>query len=173
MKHKKVIASILAAVLLCTIMIASGLADSSWREEQLKKFEEMQHSSIHANISNGGFYYLKSSKFYVRKVTGVDMDGNFILGSWERVYNRSDVGFDEVDDVTLPGTAVCFAYSFDVRLGTDFPYSGVFWNKPDIRVSDIDIETGGAVRTASITIKVDNVTVVNETNCASHSDWTP
>ena len=75
--------------------------------------------------------------------------------------------------MAFTNSAVSFAYSFDVSLGTDFPYSGVFWNKPDRRVSDIDIELDGEVRTADITIKVDGTTVVNETNCSSHSEWTP
>ena len=170
---RKTIACILAVVLLCAAVMVPAFADSARREEQLKKFEEMQHSSIHVTITNCGFYHLKSSKLYVRKVTGVDSDGNFILGGWEKAYSRNGVGFDSVETVVISGTAVSFAYSFDVSLGTDFPYSGVFWNKPDRRVSDIDIELDGEVRTADITIKVDGTTVVNETNCSSHSEWTP
>jgi len=170
---KKFIAVLTVLCLLCAVMIFPASADSARREEQLKKYEQMQHSSIHVNIANNGFYHLKSSKLYIRKVIGVDGNGDFILGGWERVFNRSDVGFDHVDDVTLSGTAVCFAYSFDITIGTDFPYSGVFWNKPDTQVSDIDIKTSGGVRTASITIQVDGKTVVNESNCSSHSEWTP
>ena len=173
MKFIKTIALILAVALLCTAMIFPAFADSSRREEQLKKYEEMQHSSIHVTIANHGFYYLKSSSLYVRKVTGVDGDGNFILGGWENVYSRTGVGFDAAEDVTVSGTAVCFAYSFDITWGTDFPFSGVFWNNPDKQVSDISIDLNGGVRTADITITVDGTTVVNETNCDSHSEWKP
>ena len=173
MKLKKLIACVLAAILLCTLMMVPASAESSRREEQQKKFENMQHSSVHVTITCDGGYYQKSSKLYVRKVTGVDQDGNFILSGWEKVYDRSDVPFNDTYTVILPGTSVCFAYSFDVRIGTDFPYSGVFWNKPDVQVSNITIAADGLVRTPSIKITVDGTTVVNESNCSAHSEWTP
>ena len=173
MKLQKAVACILAVILLCMVMTVPGTADSSRREEQLEKYEQMKRSTVHVTISNSGLYLMKSSKLYVRKVTGVDEEGNFILGGWERVYSESDVGMDRTDSVVVPGTGVCFAYSFDVRLGTDFPYSGVFLNDQTRDVGSVDVLLGGLVRMVECIIKIDGKINYSDFNCDSHTDWKP
>ncbi len=74
----------------------------------------------------------------------------------------------------IPGDYVQFAFSFDVTWGTDFPYSGVFWDRSSEHSWEkIYIRMEGAVRNAGVTIKVGNKTVVIESNCDSHSEWRP
>lgn len=172
MKLKKVIAFLLAAMMICMAAVFTASAESSYRDEQLKKFKTMQHKTVHANICNGGLFNLKSSKLYAKEVTGVDDEGNFILGPWKRVYNESNVS-SCTDEIVLPGTCVAFAYSVDITWGTDFPYSGVFWNKPNQMIDDIDICMYGGCRTVRVEIKVDDNTVVDNYKCSSHKEWTP
>lgn len=67
---------------------------------------------------------------------------------------------------------MAFTFSFDIKAGTDYPYSGVFWT--DIHNTDwdlIDIRLNGFCRTADIWIKEGDKVAVNEENCSSHSEW--
>ena len=79
---------------------------------------------------------------------------------------------EKLNDYTIPKKYVEFGFEFDVKDGTNWPYSGVFRTAADSEktpVEKIDIATGGAIRTASITIKVNDKEVVHETNCESHA----
>ena len=66
-----------------------------------------------------------------------------------------------------------FAYSFDIVWGTDWPYSGIFYSNLDAHPETIRIQLGGTCRMASINIMVDRRTVVDDSNCSSHSEWRP
>ena len=66
-----------------------------------------------------------------------------------------------------------FAFGFDILWGTDWPYSDVFWDKVDVPVNNIYINSSGLVRTASLKIEVNGNTVFDDWNLPSHSEWKP
>ena len=79
-------------------------------------------------------------------------------------------------DITMAGDYVSFAFSFDITWGTDFPYSGVFWNNDNIYNTDwddIDIFLNGICRAASVKITVGDEVAVFEKNCSAHKEWRP
>lgn len=170
---KKLISVLLAIILaagLITASFAESAEDDAYYRKRVAEYEDMKTHSIHVTIDRtSAWYSLKSSKFYGRKITGVAPDGSWILGPWELLstYSGPSTNF------TISWTYFAFAYSFDIVWGTDWPYSGVFWSKPDERPTHLDIYPAGSVRMASITIKLDGKTVVDESNCSSHSEWTP
>ncbi len=145
---------------------------SDFYREQLQKFEDMKKREISVEVSHNGGYVAKSSKFYARKVTGVAENGNFILGPWECVdkHTNEPMGSDEF---TLSGTYVMFAYSLDIVWGTNFPYSGVFWDNINEPVKEIYISHSGLCRCVYMRILVNGEEVVWEEDCSSHTEWTP
>ena len=70
-----------------------------------------------------------------------------------------------------------YGFEVDVLEGTDWPYSGVFWEADkDGKFDKIDIELGGTSYNANVKITVDGKVVVDETNCSEHlryqwNDW--
>ena len=128
------------------------------------------------NLRNWGLYHATNIKLYGRKALSVGLDGEFILGDWEQLYESSSlIGCGMCTEIyTISADYVAFAFSYDIRWGTDYPYSGVFWNNIyDTNWDTIDINLGGTVRMANIEIKVGNKTVVKEDNCSRHIEWTP
>lgn len=127
-------------------------------------------------IENNGMYYAKNIRLYGRRALAIDYNGDFILGDWERInaedtINGGGIGSYEYD---IYGTYVEFAFSYDILGGTDYPYSGVFWDKIyDASWDRINIELGGSCRMADIKITVGNKTVVDYTNLPSHREWKP
>ena len=127
-------------------------------------------------IKNVGWYHAKNIKIYGRYVRWVDLNGEFFLSEWEQLENTMTLnGFvDDSVSFEVSGHVLELAFSFDVTGGTDYPYSGVFWNDHDnMNTGDIKINLGGTCRMADITIDVGNKRVVNETNCSSHKEWQP
>ena len=167
MKFTKLIAMVLADVMLFTLTFTAASAESgSSCEQQASRFEQMKNSTIQVNIYDEGAFHLKASKFYVREVTGVNPDGSFILSPWKCV--RTSAG-----SFTLSGTCVQFAYSVDITWGTDWPYSGIFWSDTSTPVNNISITVGGMVRTVEIVINENNSRVYYCHNSSSHSEWKP
>ena len=79
-------------------------------------------------IENSGFFHAKNVKLYGRKCLGIDdNDGSWILGKWEQINSNQSIHASEVYKYTVDGEYMCFAFSYDITWGTDFPYSGVFW----------------------------------------------
>ena len=172
MKLKKIIACLLSLTLLCTAMILPASAESDYRAAQLKRFQQMQSRKISVEIDHSGGYVMKSTKLYAREVVGVDEVGNFILGPWKCL----DSGTNEpmfTHRLQANGTCVAFAYSCDIVWGTDFPYSGIFWNNPDQDVSSVVINLSGLARMVILYINVNGSVVYSDQNCASHSEWKP
>ena len=69
----------------------------------------------------------------------------------------------------ISGAYAEFGFEVDVRGGTDWPYSDVFWRASDGVVNNIKIETGGTCRMANIKITVNDKEVFSKKNCDSHS----
>ena len=195
MKNTKItrkIAAALAAVMAAATMasigasaaaphsasVSSGL--SSWEirdkyERNMVYFQNLEETTINVAIDNDGLYQAKNIKLYGREVIDVDEEtGEFILGDWEIIRN-----FDKLTGLTgnrfkISGSYVAFAFSFDITWGTDFPFSGVFFDDIyNIYEDDIYITLKGCVRTAGIKIKVGNRTVVDQSNCSAHKEWIP
>ena len=129
-------------------------------------------------IENSGFFHAKNVKLYGRKCLGIDdNDGSWILGKWEQINSNQSIHASEVYKYTVDGEYMCFAFSYDITWGTDFPYSGVFLDQNSKYFAkdwnEIEISMWGAVRTGCITIDLDDRTIVHETNCSSHKEWKP
>ena len=97
----------------------------------------------------------------------MDEEGNLKLGAWKKLMDEEEGS----KSFEIGGEYAEFGFSFDIYRGTDWPYSGVFYTADKGAASKINIEWGGACRTAWIEIKVDDKTVVDNTNCSSHSEY--
>ena len=195
MKNTKVtrkVAAALAAVMAMTTMAsirASASAPhsasvssrlSNWEirdryERNMIYFQNLEEATTNVDIDNDGLYQAKNVKLYGRQVIDVDEEtGDFILGDWEIIRN-----YDKFTGLTgkcfkISGSYVEFAFSFDVTWGTDFPFSGVFFDDIyNIFENDIRITLKGGVRTAGIKITVGGRTVVDQSNCSAHKEWIP
>lgn len=126
-----------------------------------------KRGNISVKTDSANAYETKHQKFYGRPVIGVNEDGSFKLGPWEKLMDESSGD----KSLTVKGKYAEFGFSFDIVWGTDWPYSGVFWTADMGAAKDIYIEWGGAVRNAWITIKVNGKEVVNNTNCSSHDEY--
>jgi len=142
------------------------------RESQLQNLKNKK-KEIH--VSNYGWYSAKSMKLYGRRATGVDSNGNFILGKWEQLHTTTSArGLGGDYYITISGDYVNFAFSYDIVGGTDFPYSGVFWTRShDTDWDRINIHLSGSCRMADVSIYIGEEKVVGVTNCGSHSEWKP
>ena len=156
-----------------------------WRQKQLREkygrqldyLESRQNTKKKVTIYNYGLYHAKNVKLYGRKCLGVDDYGDWILGDWELICSEDSLHGCTGYGYNITGDYFSFAFSFDITWGTDFPYSGVFleqsspcfasdWN-------ELNIEIGGAVRTASVVMNLDDQGLFADYNCSSHSEWKP
>ena len=146
------------------------------KEKEERKKDQITGMYLHQKkieLDQFGLYHAKSVKLYGRRVLSINDDGSFNLGNREVIRDMS-MHCLKTYKFYITGDYVEFAFSFDVTRGTDFPYSGVFWDEAyNNSWNNIRITMGGAVRTASINIKVGGNTVVDESNCSSHSEWRP
>lgn len=151
--------------------VAGIRSNPNYYQDQVERFEKMQNKQIDVTINHGGYCIAKAVKLYGREAVGVDNNGNFILGPWHCLDNRTYV--DDMDDRTfkLPGTFVEFAFSLDIMWGTDWPYSDVFWNDYDTNVDNIYICFSGMCRKVSVDIQVNGKIVFYDWNCPSHKEW--
>ena len=156
-----------------------------WRQKQLREkygsqldyLESRQNTKKKVTIYNYGLFHAKNVKLYGRKCLGVDDYGDWILGDWELICSEDSLHGCTGYGYNITGDYFSFAFSFDITWGTDFPYSGVFLDENSRFFAkdwhELTIEIGGAVRTASIEIDVDNNVLFEDDNCSSHSEWTP
>lgn len=191
-KATRKIAAALAAVMAMTTMatigasaaaphsasVSSGL--SSWEikdkyESNMIYLQNLDEAYTNVAIDNDGLYQAKNVKLYGRYVIDVDEEtGEFILGDWEIIREFDTINGLHGMRFRIEGRYVAFAFSFDVTWGTDFPFSGVFFDDIyNIYENDINITLKGGVRNAGIKIKVGNRTVVDQSNCSAHKEWIP
>ena len=145
-------------------------------ERRMNQYLALSGIKKKIHFLNDGYYHATNMKLYGRKILAVGYNGDFVLDDWEQLNTTTTLNGGGADQLTLEisGKYVAFAFSYDITWGTDYPYSGVFWN--DIYNTNwhyIDINLGGTVRMADIEIKVGEKTVVNETNCSRHNEWKP
>ena len=157
----------------------------------IERLNIMCSRSIDVKITHNGFYRQKSIKLDGRKAIGAKEDGSYILGSWELIDSRKDnaKGISKNIDLHIDGDYVMLAYSFDIVWGTDFPYSGVFWDatrgdKRGAELKSVEITTDGTIRNADIEFGVEYYKSDNNynhpyifgqkfVNCDSHTEWKP
>ena len=139
----------------------------AYYKSQVERLEQMKKEKVNITMEHHGAYVAKSSILYAAKIVGVRDNGEYIV-TWEKVDDRSGLCVGNNKTVTLPGNYIGFAYSLDIRWGTDWPYKDTFWYNTDKTVKNINISYGGTCRRVSIKITVDGTTVVNNSNCKSH-----
>ena len=179
-RMKKVIAIITMCLILALPIntFAAPITDSSniphrTYEEAVKYLEELKKQPVTIEFSHRALYIANHSYLYARKIIGVNKDGTFQLGRWECISHRYNVCYCEDKQITLPGEYVAFAYSYDVSLGTDWPFSGPFWNNTVSPAKKIQIVITGGVRTPEISIAVNGTTVYFNDNLPAHNQWVP
>ena len=142
-------------------------------EERYEQFCKLKNTTKTVSINNGGGFYATDIKFYGKKIIDVDPNGNFILGPWEQLNTQTSVhGMKGKFSFDINGTYVAFAFSYDIAWGTDFPYSGVFWE--NIYYTDwkeIKISFSGICRCAFTAIYLDDMRVFYDEGCPSHEEW--
>lgn len=117
---------------------------------------------IRVHLDHYGAYILKSFAFYGRELGG----------NWVCLKNGKGLYLAEAFPVS--SRYVEFGFEFDIFLGTDWPYSNVFWTAAQTEQeapTDINIEMGGTIRMADIEITVNGKTVVDVTNCDAHNRY--
>ena len=137
------------------------------RSAEYVKTTVEKRGNIIVKTDSANAYATKHQKFHGRPVIGVNEDGSFKLGPWEKLMDEEGGN----KSLTVKGKYAEFGFSFDIVWGTDWPYSDVFWTADMGAAKDIYIEWGGTVRNAWITIKVNGKEVVNNTNCSSHDEY--
>ena len=156
-----------------------------WRQKQLREkygsqldyLESRQNTKKKVTIYNYGLFHAKNVKLYGRKCLGVDDYGDWILGDWELICSEDSLHGCTGYGYNITGDYFSFAFSFDITWGTDFPYSGVFLDQSSPCFAsdwnELNIEIGGAVRSASVVMNLDDQGLFADYNCSSHSEWKP
>ncbi len=142
-------------------------------EEAVKHYEELQTRQINIDFYHRGLYVAADSMLYARKIVGVNADGTYQLSPWECISCRNNVCYCADKHITLPATYIIFGYSFDVAMGTDWPYSREFWNNANTVAENIKIVITGGCRTPEILIMVNGKRVYYNDNCPEHDQWIP
>ena len=147
----------------------------------------MQGTSFNSNL----YIYVNGRKIYSN--TNLSSGSQYIWKRWDgtrirtyktsayrakaqRVY-ASNPGqgwtcvLDETngDHTTYVSGYTQFGFEFDIKDGTDWPFSRPFWygSAPD----DIYIEMTGGIRTADLKIQVDGNTIYDNTNLSAGSRY--
>ena len=167
----------LTAVNKTTQQMQEAARTNHLRDRRWEQLTTLRGVKKEVTVLNCGGYTAKNVKLYGRKIVSVDNKGEYVLGNWELLgggaSTLSGIGLGGYS-LTISGDYVSFAFSFDVKGGTDFPYSGVFWNDVyNYGWDEINIELSGTCRMADIEISVGGRKVVDEWNCSSHTEWTP
>ena len=142
-------------------------AQVAYYNSRVEKLEQMKKEKVNVTMEHHGAYVAKKSILRGAKIVGVRENGEYIV-KWEDLDNRSGLCVGNKKTLTLPGNYIGFAYSLDIRWGTDWPYNDTFWYNPESPAKNIKISYGGTCRMVSININVDGTTVVNNSNCSSH-----
>lgn len=148
------------------------------------RLRHLRARKVEVKLRQSGPYVVKNWKFYGRKAIGVDRKtGDFIFGKWEVLDDRDNITcLDNATYLDLTADYMQLAFSCDIVWGTDFPYSGVFWNEPDLDLREVEIAMMGGCRTVSVhmDIKAYNEEKgvsanrkIREDNCSSHKEWKP
>ena len=179
---KKIMKTVITILTICLVFAfplnsfaASGGLHKPRRtyEEAVKHYEEIQNRQVNIDFSHRGLYVAAHSMLYARKIVGVNADGTYQLSPWECISHRDNVSYCDDKHITLPATYIIFGYSFDVAMGTNWPYSQEFWNNANTVAENIKIVITGGCRTPEIIITVNGNTIYHNDNCSAHNQWIP
>lgn len=121
----------------------------------------------HVKIETANTYATKESKFYARRIVGIDKNnGEFVIGPWKCLVS----GTSGDKDFYVDSDYAEYGYAFNIVAGTKWPYSDCFWKQENGFAKDITIEMGGMVRRPTIKIDVNNKTVFEDNKCKSHTN---
>ncbi len=70
------------------------------RQQKIDEHERLAWIGKKLTIKNCSFYHAKNIKFYGRKITGVDDNGEYIVSDWEKIYETESLHGS--DGVRLP-----------------------------------------------------------------------
>lgn len=194
-KISKIITAGLAALIMTTMAVpfaasaqtanttdqaaASTCMDENARKElcdrRMSQYLDLCDIKKQITVYHDGLYHAKNFKIYGRKIRAVGYNGNFILGDWEVLDSTDSLHGGGVGQYkfNISGTYVAFALSFDVTWGTDFPFSGIFWNDIyNTNWENINITLDGTCRNVDVEFKIDNKKFTY-TNCSAHKEWKP
>ena len=124
---------------------------------------------IDVHIDRPEWWSGKTMAFYAQR-----SDGTWVRLMYWSEYKESDTdGKPDGDkNFTVYNSYVAFGFEVDVDVGTQYPYSGVFWeeNKDLAKTgepSKINIDLKGTSFNVSVKISVNDTLVVEEYNCSS------
>ena len=151
------------------------------RQQYWKRFayyDKVKGTKKKVSIENWGAFTAKNVKLYGRKCLGIDeYTGDWILGKWEQLNETTSYIAGRGIHLDIDGEYMCFAFSYDIVWGTDFPFSRVFLDENckyfATEWDELQIQMWGAVRTACLDINLGDRAYLSETNCSSHSEWKP
>ena len=148
-----------------TTFIDDGTHATINRATEYVALSRQVRKPITFEVDSASLWSEKSQCLYGRKIVGIDDNNKLILGKWTKICpDKGDVKMNNIS-----GAYAEFGFEVDVRGGTDWPYSDVFWRASDGVVNNIKIETGGTCRMANIKITVNDKEVFSKKNCDSHS----
>ena len=125
-------------------------------------------------ISNDGMYHAKSVKLYGRRILSVNDKAEYVLGGWEQLNPNTSMHGLASDTFNIGADYAQFAFSFDITWGTDFPFSGIFWDKTyTTNWNELDITMNGTCRSANLYIAIGGKRYKSVQDCYSHKEWRP
>ena len=123
-----------------------------------------KREAIKVNFDSAYGYRTNYARFYARPIIGVNKDGSYKLGDWERLQESGSSN----QEFYVKGKYAEFAFSFDIMGGKDWPYTDIFWRANQGAPKKMYIEWGGGSQTPWIEITVDGNRVVDQSGLSSH-----
>ena len=151
-----------------------GLKYSATEQTFTYGLEPNTTGKFKVDINVAGAYNTKTIAFYGRKSLGLNEDGSYKLGGWERLQNWEGSWDSHTGDQSFEVLRkyVELGFEFDIASGTDWPYSDMFWSSSKTaneQVNYVYIDFGGARRRVSLKIQVNDRTLYSNDYCDSHS----
>jgi hypothetical protein len=143
---------------------------------RVERLERLQNTKKTVRIRNHAGFHVCESVLYGKKIVGVDENGDFVLGGWERLHSSDSMhgAWGAGPSFEITGDYVAFSYTFDITWGTNYPFSGVFWNNSEeTDWKNLKIDIYGTCRNAAIEIRVGDKLVVDKENLSAHDKWRP
>ena len=176
-KGKEATNSIGAELFWCgTITIGGKITESISTSPYVYDTDTRTSGSFPVHIDVAGAYNTNTVAFYGRKSLGRNSDGTYKLCGWETLRKKEGSWATHIpnQDFTVSNEYVELGFEFDIALGTDWPYSGVFWKSTDTareKINSVLINFGGTNRITTLTIKVNGNKVFHDGNWDKHSRY--
>ena len=179
---KKLLVWMLLMALFCAVSSAgcgggSDGGSASDESGQTESFDEEQGTdegrggsgensgTVSVHIDTASAWRANEMNFYGRKSNG----------EWERLkhwHRRETYDTTGNKDFTVSKNYVAFGFEVDVEDGTNWPYTGMFWEDDGHGAPDkIEIDLAGTSYNASIEIKVDGLQKYYDSNASEHTQY--